>query len=95
MKTKLVEGVYELYMEREEIEEQKVAVLGLRKEFEYHAQVSMNTALASGKSTGNAMFSFLNDAITKITATGSFAIDRPAIHKHFYVGKLKKVQVTE
>jgi len=95
MKAKLVEGVYELYMEREEIEEQKVAVLGLRKKFEYAAQAAMDTALASGKSTGNAMFSFLNDAITNITATGSFAIDRPAIHKHFNFGKLKKVQVTQ
>ncbi len=80
-------------MEREEIEEQKVAVLGLRAEFEEHAQTAFNTALASGKSTGNALFSFLNDAITKVTATGSLAIDRPAIYKHFNGGKLKKVQV--
>lgn len=94
MRAKLVAGVYELYMERAEIEPEKVAVLGLRKEFEAPAQAAMDTALASGHSTGNAMFSFLNEAITKVTAVGSLAIDRPAIHKHFNSGKLKKVQIS-
>lgn len=95
MRAKLVAGIYEPYMDRAEIEPDKVAVLGLRREFEADAQAAMDTALASGKSTGNAMFSFLNDAITKVTTAGSLAIDRPAIHKHFNGGKLNKVQIAQ
>jgi hypothetical protein len=92
MRAKLVAGVYEPYMERAEVGPEKVAVLGLRKDFEAPAQAAMDTALSSGRSTGEAMFSFLNEAITEVTATGSLAIDRPAIHKHFKSGRLKKEQ---
>jgi hypothetical protein len=95
MHAKLEEGIFEPYMQRTEIEPDKVAVIGLRKEFETAAQAAMDAALHAGVSTGKSLFEFLNEAITRVSASGSFAIDRPAIHKHFKNGRLEKAQIAK
>ena len=57
------DGVIEVYVDRALVPEGKVAVLGMRSEFEERAQAAYEIALKDGRSTGAELFRFLNDAI--------------------------------
>ena len=65
----------------------KVAVLGMRQRFEEEAQKTFSTALERGDSPEQAVFDFLNDAIDRVSAEGSFEISRPSSLKVLKSGK--------
>lgn len=85
------EGVIEVYATNERIEEGKVAVLGMRREFEAEAQEAMQTSIEEEISPSKKIFEFVNSAIDKVIGNGSFAIDRPSICKVFQQGQLKTI----
>lgn len=87
------DGIIEVFTEGEEVSEDRVAVLGMRNQFEARSQNIYEQALAQGNSTGSELFKFLNSAIDEVAESGSFAIDRPALHKKFECGKLEKLKV--
>ncbi|MET0334922.1 MAG: hypothetical protein ABW190_11670 [Rhizobacter sp.] len=92
MKSRLsAEGMLEIYAAPEEITDDKIAVLGMRKQFEARAQCAYDRAVKEGYSTGEEMFKFLNLAIDEVAASGSFEIDRPSSHKRLTQGSLEKV----
>ncbi|MNV69263.1 hypothetical protein D3C71_1621670 [compost metagenome] len=68
-------------VEKRLVPKDKVAVLGLVKEFEADAQTVYTSARAAGGATEVVMFEFLNDAIEKVTGRGEKSIDRPAVLK--------------
>lgn len=87
------DGIIEVFTEGEEVPEDQVAVLGMRNQFEARAQNIYKQALGQGNSTGSELFKFLNSAIDEVAESGSFAIDRPALHKKFEHGNLEKLKV--
>ncbi|WP_097107488.1 hypothetical protein [Nitrosomonas ureae] len=87
------DGLIEVFTEGEEVSEDQVAVLGMRKQFEARAQNIYEQALGQGNSTGSELFKFLNSAIDEVAESGSFAIDRPSLHKKFEGGNLRKLKV--
>ncbi|SDY72899.1 hypothetical protein [Nitrosomonas sp. Nm33] len=93
MRERMVNNIVEVFTEREEIGNDRVAVLGMRDKFEERAQKTYCEALKSGISTGKEIFKFLNYAIEEVASTGSFSIDKPSFHKKFECGKLKTVKV--
>jgi hypothetical protein len=84
-------GIIEVYAANERIEEGKVAVLGMRSEFEAAAQDAMRTAIKEEILPSRMLFTFINNAIDKVRGNGSFAIDRPSICKVFQQGQLTTV----
>jgi|GEM_PF-1746549 len=89
------DGVLEVYSTKEEVPDDRIAVLGMRERFESRAQMEYEQALKQGKATGNEMFKFLNSAIDEVAANGSFEIDRPSSYKRLYQGSLKKISFLE
>lgn len=85
------DNVIEVFTKGEEVSEDQVAVLGMRTQFETRAQNIYKHALNQGNSTGSKLFEFLNLAIDEVAKSGSFAIDRPALHNKFERGKLEKL----
>ena len=85
------EGVIEVYATNERIEEGKVAVLGMRHEFEAEAQEAMRTSIEEEILPSRKFFDFVNDAIDKVRGNGSFAIDRPSVCKVFQQGQLRTI----
>jgi hypothetical protein len=85
------EGIIEVYATNEQIEEGKVAVLGMRCEFESEAQEVMDASIEEEVSPSRKLFDFVNCAIDKIRDNGSFAIDRPSVCKVFRQGQLKTI----
>lgn len=83
------DGIIEVYATSERIEEGKVAVLGMRCEFEAGAQEVMLTSIEQEVSPSKNIFDFVNGAIDKVRGNGSFAIDRPSVCKVFQQGQLK------
>ncbi|ACO80981.1 hypothetical protein AvCA_48810 [Azotobacter vinelandii CA] len=85
------EGLIEVYATKERIEEGRVAVLGMKSEFEATAQDAMQIAIEEEISPSRKFFDFINKAIDKVRDNGSFAIDRPSVCKVFQEGQLKTV----
>ncbi|WP_186131956.1 hypothetical protein [Burkholderia gladioli] len=85
------EGVIEVFTERDEIPDGRVAVLGMRDAFERRAQAAYDSAVREGLSTGKELFRFLNAAIDEVAQQKSFAIDRPSVHKKLERGSVKIV----
>lgn len=84
-------GLIEPYTIRQEIGDNKVAVLGLRR-FETRAQAVYDAALAAGVSPGEKLFSFINEAIDEVRQSNIVDIDRPSVHKQFRNSALKIAQ---
>lgn len=85
------EGLIEVYAFNERIIEGRVAVLGMRSEFEAKAQEAMHAAIEEEISPSRKLFDFINNAIDKVHDSGSFAIDRPSVCKVFQEGQLKAI----
>lgn len=84
------EGMIEVFSVKNEIPENGLAVLGMRKEFESSAQKILETSIANEIPPAVELFDFLNNAIDTVKDTGNFAIDRPSVLKIFNRGKLTK-----
>ncbi len=85
------DGIIEVFATNERIEEGRVAVLGMKNEFEAMAQDAMKSAIDEDILPSQKFFDFLNQAIDKVRNNGSFAIDRPSVCKVFQEGQLKTV----
>lgn len=81
MNTETISGVFQVRVEKQLVPHNKVAVLGLAKEFESDAQAVYSQAYNAGNSTEAAIFNFLNDAIDTVKSRGDRGIDRPAVLK--------------
>ena len=86
------DGIYEVFVKKEEILWNQLAVLGMRAEHEADAQAVLDNCIESCTPPGDAIFDFLNSAIDKTQQSGSNAIDRPSVLKRFEGGRLEKVR---
>ncbi|MBX9269266.1 hypothetical protein [Chromobacterium violaceum] len=93
MKTKTnLEGFLEVFAEKNEIEGDDIAVLGMRSRFEKPAKDLLRQLISQRKSPAAHLFDFLNSAIDTVKSEGNFSIDRPSVHKTLINGKLELVQ---
>jgi predicted secreted protein len=81
MESETIAGVWQVRVEKQVVSHDKVAVLGLAKEFEADAQAAYRQAHNAGDSTEKVIFKFLNDAIDTVKRRGGSGIDRPAVLK--------------
>jgi hypothetical protein len=84
------DGVYEVFVVKNEIDHHKISVLGMRDAFQERAQQVFDDAIQSGKDPSKEIFKFLNDAIDEVSDSGSTAIDRPSVLRLFDRGSLSK-----
>lgn len=89
------EGIYEIALEKEEIPWNKVAVLGMRDDFEQRAQEIMNECITKNEPPAEHLFKFLNEAIDEVTNSGNGEIGRPSVLKLFNQNEFKKVKFTK
>lgn len=86
------DGVYEVFAEQEEIPWNKVAVLGMRIEYEARAQAVLDHCIRANQPPSDALYDFLNNAIDEVQKSGSTAIDKPSVLKRFKDGRLEKIR---
>jgi len=91
MKWDVRQGKIEVFAEMDELKPDQIAVLGMRR-FENDAQLTFDTALKNKTSPAAPMFEFLNSVIDKVSAGGSFEIDRPSYLKTYRGGRLNNVK---
>jgi hypothetical protein len=85
-------GVREAYTSKELIANSRIAVLGLKNQFEAPAQAHFDNAKAKSQDIPTAMFEYLNEAIDIIKAEGRCSIDRPSILKIFDEKGVRTIQ---
>lgn len=76
-----VNGIIEVYVISERVEEGSVAVIGMNHRFGELAQDKANWAIANGLSLKKEMAKFVKDAIHEVNAEGSFQIAMPMVIK--------------
>jgi hypothetical protein len=90
-----LDGFYEIGIVREEIPSDKVAVLGMRTQFEARAQKTLDSCIQNSESTAEALFNFLNEAIDEVISSGNGEIDRPSVLKILNQNNFEKVRFTK
>ena len=86
------EGVLVAYTKKQKVQENEVAVLGMRKAFESSAQTAFDSAMSDFLPTGNAMHAFLENAIDTVQSTNSKEIDRPTSFRTLERGRIKRIK---
>lgn len=95
MKSEIKEEIQQVNVEKEFISHDKVAVLGLAKEFEDSAQSIYTCARNAGKSTEDEIFNFLKKSIDNVQKRGDRSIDYPAVLKVLSKKGLRTASVCE
>jgi len=88
--TKDEDGVLYAYTEKEYLNKDDIAVLGMRKDFEKEAKSIYNLALEQNKKPSIIAEEYLNTCIDKVQDRGSKEIDRPISFR-----KLKEYKITK
>lgn len=83
------EGTLYAYTEKEYLEKDEIAVLGMRKDFEEEAKLIYKIASTQKEKPSTVAFEFLNKCIDTIQNSGSKEIDRPISFR-----KLDKYEIT-
>ena len=83
-------GMYEVFAKRHDIDEGKVAVIGMSNRFEAAAQKTAHAAIENGEPLKCAMESFVLSAIQEINNEGSFQIALPMVTKELVRESLTK-----
>lgn len=91
MKSKSVDGIFEVYTEKEKLAEDNIAVLGMRKRFE---QKTKNTFLEEVKkdipNVVKTLIDLMSTCIEEVHEDGSFEINNPIVYKSLDRGIIKK-----
>lgn len=86
--------MYEVYVDRQNIEEGKLAVIGLTNDFADRANQLYQQLLSNNeKRIPNEMFDFLNAAIHEVSNKGSKEIYYPSVFSRFDKGMFRKVEI--
>jgi len=83
------EGILYAYTEKEYLNKDKIAVLGMRTKFEKNAQLIYKKALENKHKPSIEAYNFLNTCIDEVQESGSKEIDRPVSFR-----KLNKYKIT-
>lgn len=84
-----VDGVFQVEVVMSKLERDKVAVLGMAREFNDEAQSAYATATLAGVPPADPMFGFLCAAIDRVIARGDKDVSHPAIMKTLVNGKVQ------
>ena len=71
-------GILQPQLTTTKVNQNTVAVLGMKNRFSVDGDAAYRAASAEGNSTGRAMFSFVQESISKVQSEGSSEIDLPA-----------------
>lgn len=89
------DGVFEVFVESEKIQEGEVAVIGMSVRFNELAQSIAKDTINKGLSLKNKMTSFVINAIDEVNDEGSFQIAMPVVIKTLESRKIKKTVITK
>lgn len=90
MKRRIEDGVLIAYTEKDFLEKDQIAVLGMRKQFEADAKKVYQAAIQAGKSPSKELESFMGNCIDIVLSSGSFEINRPITVKILDRGIISK-----
>jgi len=86
------EGTLYAYTEKVYLNQNEIAVLGMRKDFEKEAQSIYDKALKEEEKPSRIAYNFLNACIDKVQDSGSKEIDRPISFRKLDKYKIKKIK---
>ena len=89
------EGMFEVFVESQQIQEDEVAVIGMSDRFNELAQNIAKDTIKKGLSLKNEMTSFVKNAIDEVNDEGSFQIAMPLVVKSLENRKVTKTIITE
>lgn len=90
-----LEGMIEVYVVGEKIQEGDVAVIGMTSRFGDLAQDAAKSAIENGLSLKSEMTSFVKKAISEVNAEGSFQIAMPVVVKSLKSRRITKQVIAE
>jgi hypothetical protein len=90
MKSKFEEGVLIAYTEKELLNKDDIAVLGMKKQFEVQAKGVHLNAIQQNKSPSKELEFFMGHCIGTVLSGGSFEINRPIVHMTLDRGRITK-----
>lgn len=90
-----IDGMIEVYVVGEHIEEGDVAVIGMSSRFDDLAQHSAKATIANGLSLKSEMTSFVKNAINEVNGEGSFQIAMPIVVKSLESRRVTKKVIAE
>lgn len=94
MKSKIdKEGIIIAYTEKEKLIKDKIAVLGMRKDFESEAQRLYTEALEQNISPSVVFKKYMKQCIDIVHEKGSFEINTPIVYKHLDRFQIKKITI--
>ncbi|WBA17019.1 hypothetical protein [Salinivibrio kushneri] len=90
-----IDGMIEVYVVSERIEEGSVAVIGMNSRFGELAQDKAKEAIENGVPLKSEMATFVKDAINEVNTEGSFQIAMPIVIKTLKNRRIKKQVIAE
>jgi len=94
MKSKMTEGIFEVYTEKVKLEKNDIAVLGMRNRFEKKAKnIFLEEFEKDNPNITKVLIDFMDKCINNVHADGSFEINRPIVYKTLDKGRIKKVNI--
>lgn len=94
MQSKFEEGVLEVYTEKEKLNKNEIAVLGMRKRFEKKAKTTfLEEVQKDTPNVVNTLIDLMCKCIEEVHEDGSFEINKPIVYKSLDRGKIKKVNI--
>lgn len=86
------DGVLIAYTEAHLVEEKKLILLGMRKDFEENAQQDFDISLQEFRSPSSSMYTFLKNAIDKVQNLGSKEIDHPTSFRKLCENSIERIE---
>lgn len=91
MQSKFEEGILEVYTEKEKLNKNEIAVLGMRKRFEKKAKTTfLEEVQKDTPNVVNTLIDLMCKCIEEVHEDGSFEINKPIVYKSLDRGRIKK-----
>lgn len=94
MKSKLEDGIFEVYTEKEKLDNGDIAVLGMRNSFEEQAKsVYLEEIEKENPNITDSLIKFMDECIIEVHNQGSYEINKPIVYKSLDKGSIKKKNI--
>lgn len=94
MKSKLEDGIFEVYTEKEKLEKDNIAVLGMRNRFEEKVKkYFLEEYEKNNPNVTQVLIDLMDTCITEVLVDGTFEINKPIVYKSLDRGRIKKVNI--
>ncbi|MGM0519827.1 MAG: hypothetical protein ACQERD_09325 [Campylobacterota bacterium] len=94
MKSKLEDGIFEVFTEKEKLDNRDIAVLGMKNSFEEQAKsVYLEEIEKENPNITDSLIRFMDECIVEVHNQGSYEINKPIIYKSLDKGSIKKKNI--